>query len=142
MMTVSDLMSKKLVTLQASDSLYEARQLMEVARIRHLPIVDGKKRLVGLVTLRDILTYTVSSLAGIDEKTRDEIDAGIPISEMMRSELTTAKPDHKLRDAAELLLRQKFGCLPVVDNGVLVGIITEADFLRLTIQLLDGMDEE
>jgi CBS domain-containing membrane protein len=141
MLYVSDLMSKKLVTLLESDTLLEARQLMDLARIRHIPIVDAQHRFIGLLTNRDVLTYAVSKLADIDQKTRDEIDSGIPLAEIMRTDVTTVAPTHNLRDAAETLLHHKYGSLPVVEGEKLVGILTEADFLKLAIRLLDAVED-
>ena len=59
----------------------------------------------------------------------------------MNYDAHTVEPDTGLRDAAQVLLRHKYGCLPVVEGQRLVGMITEADFLRLTIHLLDAVDE-
>ena len=56
----------------------------------------------------------------------------------MRTDVTTVSPETRLRDAAEMLFNHKYGCLPVVDEDKLVGIITEADFLKLTISLMDA----
>jgi CBS domain-containing membrane protein len=142
MFHVKDLMTKKIFSIQESDTLLTARQLMDMARIRHVPVVGPKSEFVGLVTQRDILGATISRLAEIDETTQNEIDAAIPIKEIMCADVTTVGPDDTLRDAADILLHHKYGCLPVVQDGKLVGIITEADFLRLTINLMDALEKE
>jgi CBS domain-containing membrane protein len=59
----------------------------------------------------------------------------------MRTDLKTIGPDDSLENAAKVLLNHKYGCLPVVDQRILVGILTEADFLKLTIQLLEALDD-
>lgn len=144
MLFVSDLMSVDLFTLRADDTLREARTMMSLARIRHIPVVDERDRFVGLVTHRDILTASVSRFAGLNKEERDALDAGIPIDEIMRKDVLSVSPETLLRDAARLLLKHKYGCLPVVDAAAgdrLVGIITEADFLRLTISLMDVVDQ-
>lgn len=141
MLTVRDLMTTDVFTLHSEDSLFLARQLMNMARIRHVPILDGRERFVGLVTHRDILGVAVSKLADIDQGTQNEFDAGVPLFEIMNTDVRTAEPSMPLRQAAVTLLENKFGCLPVVENGALVGILTEADFLRLTISLLDSLEE-
>ncbi len=140
MLIVKDLMTTQLFTLLESDSLYTAKQIMEMARVRHVPIVDAKDNFIGLITHRDMLSVAVSRLSDIDATTQDELDAGIPLREIMRSDVATVTTDTQLRDAAQMLLEHKYGCLPVVDGGKLVGIITEADFLRLTISLMDALD--
>ena len=140
MLTVGDLMTTQLFTLLESDSLYTAKQIMEMARVRHVPIVDSKDAFIGLITHRDMLALAVSKLSDIDSSTQDELDAGTPLREIMRTDVATVAQDTLLRDAAQMLLDHKYGCLPVVDNGKLVGIITEADFLRLTISLMDALE--
>jgi len=140
MLTVGDLMTTQLFTLLESDSLYTAKQIMEMARVRHVPIVDANESFIGLITHRDMLSVAVSKLSDIDPSTQDELDAGIPLREIMRTDVATVAPDTLLRDAAQVLLEHKYGCLPVVEGKKLVGIITEADFLRLTISLMDALE--
>jgi CBS domain-containing membrane protein len=142
MLSVTDLMTREMFTLREEDSLKTARSMMSLARIRHIPIVNDRLEFIGLVTHRDILSATISKFADVDKKTRDEIDEGIPASEIMRTDVTIISPDTSLRDAAEILLNHKYGCLPVVEEGVLVGIITEADFLKLTIRLMEALDDK
>ncbi|MGX9365253.1 CBS domain-containing protein [Desulfoplanes sp. PS50] len=138
MLKVKDIMSTKIITLKPEDTLSAARGVMHLAQIRHVPVVDQCNRFCGLISHRDILSATVSQLAGIDKETQQEIDAGIPISEVMRKDAQVIAGDEKLSQAAEVLLTNKYGCLPVVEGDKLVGIITEADFITLSIQLLAG----
>lgn len=140
MLTVGDLMTTKVFTLLESDSLYTAKQIMEMARVRHVPIVDANESFIGLITHRDMLALAVSKLSDIDASTQDELDAGTPLHEIMRTDVAVVSPETLLRDAAHMLLEHKYGCLPVVDGKKLVGIITEADFLRLTISLMDAIE--
>jgi CBS domain-containing protein len=128
-------MTKDVFTLNRRESLSAAKDLMDLARIRHIPIVDDSGRFSGLLTHRDILAATISELAGIDRETQDEIEAGIPVGEIMQTDVVTV-------EAARLLLEEKYGCLPVICGGKLCGIITEADFLRLTIDLMDAVETE
>lgn len=142
MVNVTDLMSKQLFTLNQSDSIKSAKSLISLVRIRHIPIVDSDMHFVGLITHRDILASSVSMLADITEDEQDEIDTGIPVSALMRTDVTVISPDTSLKQAATILYNNKFGCLPVVDDQeVLLGIVTEADFLRLTISLLDALGD-
>jgi CBS domain-containing membrane protein len=142
MFTVADLMTKELFALQDLDTVLTARSVMTLAKIRHIPIVDGENTFVGLLTHRDILGAAVSKFAELDQHEQDELDAGIPIKEIMRTGVRTVPPDMHLREAAQILLDNKYGCLPVIDGGKLVGILTEADFLALTISLMDTLDAE
>jgi CBS domain-containing membrane protein len=141
MLGVNELMTSEIFTLRESDTLKTARSMMSLARIRHIPIVNDDFEFIGLVTHRDILGATISIFADVDKKTRDEIDSGIPVSEIMRTDVTVISPDTGLKDAAEILLNHKYGCLPVVKDAHLVGILTEADFLRLSIKLMEALDK-
>jgi CBS domain-containing protein len=141
MFKINELMTSPVYSLRETDTLQSARVLMEKKRIRHVPIIASDNAFRGLITNRDVLANTISHLANIDPATQDEIDAGIPLQEIMRTDVHTITPDHSVREAAHILYNHKYGCLPVVDGGKLVGIVTEADFLQLTIQLLDAMDQ-
>ena len=141
MLTAIDIMSHPVYSLREADTLKNARSLMNLQRIRHIPIVSRDNAFVGLITQRDLLSATVSHLAEIDPETQDEIDAGIPIKEIMRTDVKSLDSKANLKDAATILLNHKYGCLPVVDEGKLVGIITEADFLKLTIRLMEALEE-
>ncbi|ACV69207.1 CBS domain-containing protein [Desulfohalobium retbaense] len=142
MWKVRDVMTPDPYAMRDSDDLYLARSIMQLGRIRHIPIVDEDNHFRGLVTHRDILEATVSKLAEVDHSTQAELDASIPIEAIKRTDVKTVTPDTSLRDAAEILYKHKYGCLPVVEGEILVGILTEADFLKLTMQLMDSLDAD
>ena len=137
MIKVKDAMSVEPVTLKETDSVIHARQIMGKAHIRHVPIINEIGDFVGLLTQRDVLAATVSILADLDEQAINEIESAIPIRELMTTAVTVVHEDTSLREAAKYLLDLKLGCLPVLSNGRLVGILTEADFIKLAIKLLD-----
>jgi CBS domain-containing protein len=139
MITVKDLMCTDVQTLKPTDSIHEARQLMLEQHVRHVPIVENGK-FVGLLTKHDILAVSVSSLAEIDSAQQDELDSAIPISEVMMTDVIIADADASLLEAANVMLTQQHGCLPVVRNEKLLGILTEADFVRLAIYLMERLD--
>lgn len=141
MLKVNEWMSTPVQSLQENDSIHSARTLMDVHRIRHIPIISTNNEFVGLVTHRDILSATISQLAELDSETQREIDANIPLREIMRTGVMTTTPEMSLKEAARVLLNNKYGCLPVLDGTKLVGILTEADFLKLTINLLEAVDD-
>jgi CBS domain-containing membrane protein len=137
MLTVRDIMTSDVFTLQEFDNLQSARAMMGLARIRHIPIVNDRGEFVGLLTHRDLLNATLSRFAEVDDTTRREINIGIPLNEVMRDDVRTVSPETPAHEAARLLYHHKYGCLPVLRNRKIVGIVTEADFLLLTIRLLD-----
>ncbi len=120
-MLVADLMTSQLRCLRETDSLADAMAAMQELFVRHIPVVDDQGQLVGLVSQRDLLSL---------EHKKEPVT---PLREIMRTGVTTAAPDTPLRAAAETMIYNKFGCLPVVQDGELVGIITETDFLKLAI---------
>lgn len=140
MFQVQDLMASEVFALRKTDNLVVARSLMEMARIRHIPIIDEDENFIGIITHRDILAATVSKFADIDSETQEEIYTNVPINEIMRTDVKTVTPDTDIKAAAEILLEHKYGCLPVLFDHKLVGIITEADFLKLTVSLIDALD--
>lgn len=135
-MKVCDLMSSDLVTLTEEETLAHAKRCMASGRIRHLPVVrDGK--LVGLVTHRDLLAASFSIFAEVDGAEQRRIFSRISVRELMHRSVRTVGPEVPVAEAARILLENKYGCLPVIDGeGTLLGLITEADFLRLTVLLL------
>ena len=124
-MRVEEMMTRDLVVLHKRDMISRARRDMELSNIRHLPIVDSKGRLLGLVTQRDLAS------AGDD---KDHA-----VSTVMRQDLVTVAPDTPAHEAAYLLLRHAIGCVPVTDGErTLVGIVTETDFVRVAYSKLGG----
>ena len=138
---IADLMATELVTIHATDSLYDARTLMTREHIRHLPVVNGDGEFVGLLSQRDVLASTVSVLAEMDGDDLISLESGIPVGEVMTTEIQAIAADSDLREAGRYMLEHKIGCLPVVADGALAGILTEADFLRLVLRLLDGLED-
>ncbi|HVU51845.1 MAG TPA: CBS domain-containing protein [Polyangia bacterium] len=127
--TVREIMSAVVETLSVGDTLATARRQIERGRIRHLPVVDGDERVIGLLTHRKILEAWVSHGHPNEERPR-EVARDVPIEMLMEKDVLTVGPDTPAAEAAALLEGHKFGCLPVVAGGKLVGIVTEADFVR------------
>jgi CBS domain-containing protein len=122
---VRDLMTPRPVSVLPDTALSNVWQTMNERRFRHMPVADAAGRLLGLVTQRDLLTT-----AQLSEQPVDFSDQR-PVSELMHRKLDTVRPECCAAEAARHMLRSKRSCLPVVDaDGVLVGILTEADYLR------------
>jgi len=138
MFSIESIMSTDLVTIRAEGSLADARALMQQHRIHHLPVVDGAGQLVGLLTISDLLAATDSVLRDDD----DRIDASeICIDDVMVTDLATIDEKADLRQAALFLEKHRIGCLPVVSNGELRGIVTDTDFVAIAINLLEQLEE-
>lgn len=133
MKTVNELMTRELVTLKETQNLAIADELLRLNRIRHLPVVRQGK-LVGLITHRDLLKAT-----GL--KCPDPDKQPLWVSDIMNRDVRTVRPDTPLREAVSIMLKNKFGCLPVVaEDGNLVGIVTEADLVRYAQKLIGDLD--
>ena len=133
---VSDIMTREVITLSEEDNLRGVSEGMEHFRFRHLPVVDGKK-LVGLITHRNLLKVAASSLEPASEQKTQAFNERLFARDVMLREVATVREDTRLIDAARLMWNEKIGCLPVVaDSNRLVGIVTEADFVLLTIRYL------
>ncbi len=131
MISVSDFMTKDLVTVRETDDLALAESLLKLGGIRHLPVVRDRK-LVGLLTHRDILRSGAAGKPGARE---------LPVSDVMAREPTSVRPAMGLAHAARLMLERTYGCLPVCDDdGTLVGIVTEADFVRFAADVVRDLD--
>ena len=123
-------MTREIITVSADDDIAHMLASMNDFSIRHLPVVEGK-RLVGLVSQRDLL-HAASSFLSDKQIVRDAL-IGTKVSRIMQKELLTVGPDEALTEVANLMYEAKVGCLPVVDaEGSLLGVITEADFIRLS----------
>jgi len=138
-MKVSDLMTAPVFTLNVDDTLGLAEDLMNLQRIRHIPVVDREGVLVGLVTHRDLLKASVSTLVGISPMEQHEIYESIPVREIMRTDVLTVDVEMDLGTAAQLMMDNRVGCLPVVCGDKLVGILTDFDFLRFAVEFLGLM---
>ena len=129
--TVGDLMTTAVAAIAPGDSLARAYALMRVRRIRHLPVVTGDGRLAGLVTHRDLLAASSSSLKVPDEADRVRLLGFARAGDVMETHVSVAAPDDPAVLAGERMIRHKIGCLPVVGtDGRLAGIVTEEDFVR------------
>jgi acetoin utilization protein AcuB len=128
-MKIRDLMTEKPITVDLGTPVLEARQIMLSKRIRHLLVTDGPK-LAGMVTDRDIRLNLPSPATSLSVWEINYLLARLTVESVMTKALVTVSPGWDPRDAAVLMLDHKIGALPVVDNGQLVGIITETDLLR------------
>jgi acetoin utilization protein AcuB len=128
---VRDVMTTGVVTLDATDHLDLASDIMTLGRIRHMPVVrDGK--LVGILSQRDLFRAAVSSALQFRPAAEREWLAKIRVTEVMTAAVVTAEPDWPIQRAVEVMLQRQIGCLPVVDpEGRLVGLLSESDCLRL-----------
>ena len=134
MITVEEIMSVGVQTLHQKDNMADAKKLMTEKGIHHIPIIDDAGKVIGLVSHRDILAASGSSISDDND---GQNSAQISIDKFMTSNVTTVDGRASLREAALFLQKHQYGCLPVVTDGELKGIITDSDFVAVAIDLLE-----
>lgn len=132
---VRELMSTNVETLDPSDDVDLADMLMRLDHLHHLPVVEDG-RMVGLVTQRDIARHQVSPSSGLSEEAQRRANLRVKVRDMMVSAVTTVGPETPVLEAVELMRERYLGCLPIVEDGELVGIVTGTDMLSLLAKVL------
>lgn len=132
-------METNVVTLSVGETLDLADDIMRLGRIRHLPVTDAG-RLVGILSQRDLFRAGISSVLKLERSTQQRFLAKVPVRAIMTPSPYTIGPDAPVRTAIRLMLEEKIGCLPVVEDGELVGLIGESDCLRYLEHVLDVVD--
>lgn len=128
---VADVMSTEMLTLGRNDTLSIADDLMHQERMRHLPVLDEYGDLCGVVTQRDLFRGAVLRSLGYGSRAEELMLASLAVKDAMTEDPITVAPEMPLADAGRLMLEHGIGCLPVLENGRLVGILTEGDFVRI-----------
>ena len=110
---VRDVMTKKVTTLKRNDILTLASDIMQLGRIRHLPVLeDDGVRLAGILSQRDLFRGALARALGYGEHAQRKMLDSLVVKEVMTTDLTTTSPDTPLIDAARVLMERKIGCLP------------------------------
>jgi CBS domain-containing membrane protein len=133
---VSEIMTALPFSITKDESLSAALDVMLDNDVRHIPVVDEENAVVGILSQRDLMGADVTDPRILQDEGTVELEqrlAAIRVAEVMKSP-TTIDPDASLAEAGEILLENKFGCLPVVENRKLVGIVTESDYVRYVVQ--------
>lgn len=129
-LTVSDLMSTALITVNVNEPLKEAHAEMELGVVRHLPVIDDRGRLVGVLSDRDLLRAVASKKPQ-------------RVADIMTRDMVTTRPDAKADTAATMMLEHKISSVLVVDdNSTLVGMVTQTDYVELARRALLGLPLE
>jgi CBS domain-containing membrane protein len=128
---VKDVMSRDVHTVKRNDELAIADALMKQERVRHLPVLDEDGRVCAVVSQRDLFRGTLLRALGYGVRAEELMLRQVAVKDAMSSEIQTTTPDTLVADAARLMIERRIGCLPVIENDRLVGIVTETDFVRL-----------
>ncbi len=136
---VRHVMSRPAITVAPSTLLLDAALTLRTGAIRHLPVLEDGQ-LVGLLTDRDIQRCAPSRLIPITEDGYNQVFAGTTVSRVMTREPLFVSPDASLPAAIALMQQSRYGCLPVVENGELVGILTRSDLVDTLHRILSGQN--
>lgn len=128
---VSSIMTTQLVVLNTTDSLEKAEHLFKKHRIRHIPVIESQQRIVGMLSLTDLLRISFADGAYEDEEDIETVVYEMfSLPQVMAKNVKTVAPDTTIKEVAELLAKEEFHALPVVEEGNLVGIVTTTDLIK------------
>ncbi len=126
---VREIMMGSPVTLKPDDTLDLANDIISLGRIRHIPVVDDG-RLVGLLSERDLMGAAANKVFGLKQKNKSLLLKSVSIKDVMKKRVVTVKPETPIKETARLMAEKKIGCVPVVSDGTLVGLVTTTDILK------------
>jgi CBS domain-containing protein len=131
---IRNIMKTKVIRISADDTLWTVKEIMDLAHVRHLPVVH-QGVLVGVVSQRDLLRASLSNVMGLPADEQKVFLEGVKIGDVMSEEPVWIAPEASIREAARVMAERKIGCLPVVEAGELIGIVTETDVLHFFAEL-------
>ena len=134
-MRVEDLMSRSLVTIGHDATLAQAWNLMCTRHLRHLPVVDADRRLIGILTDRDLRQVILERSAQDEPAELARALARLRVNEVMTWGVITVRPDADIRHAARIMHERRLGALPVTDGDRLVGMLTATDVIQVVTRI-------
>jgi acetoin utilization protein AcuB len=140
-MRVKHIMTSPVITIPSSTPVLDAANMMKERKIERLPVVEGGK-LLGLVTKDRVLRAAPSMATSLSLHEIHYLFAKLTVKEIMQKEVATVSPETTVENAVRLAQEKRVGCLPVVENGKVVGIITTNDFFYLILNPILGIGEK
>lgn len=135
-MLVRERMSRRPVTITADTPITEALRVMRQNQVRRLPVLDENGNMVGIVSEKDLLYASPSPATSLSIYEMHDRLTRLKVTELMTADVITVSPDMPLEEAARIMADNKLGGLPVLDEGRLVGIITETDIFKVFLEML------
>ncbi|MDO5105198.1 CBS domain-containing protein [Capnocytophaga sp.] len=130
---VSQIMSRKLVTLDPTQSLYDAERMFKKHKIRHIPVVEND-RIIGIVSYSDLLRISFADMTSGEEEVTSVVYDMYTIPQIMAKTPLTVNANTTIKEVAEILAKQSFHSVPVLENEKLVGIVTTTDLLNYLLE--------
>lgn len=137
-MLVKDVMTKNPITIQEKESVLEAKDLMTKNKINKLPVVDKSGSLVGIITANDLQRSTPSDATTLDMYELGYLLSKLTVEKIMTKKVITVDENETVEEAARIMADKDFGCLPVMSNNLLIGIITESDLFKMFIEMFNA----
>jgi len=137
---VRERMSRNPVTISTDAPITEALKVMRMNSVRRLPVLDDAGRMVGIVSEKDLLYASPSSASSLSIYEMHYMLSQLKVTEVMTTDVTTISPDTPLEEAARIMADNKIGGLPVLQDGQLIGIITETDIFKVFLEMLGARD--
>lgn len=130
---VTQIMSKELIALNPTQTLYDAERLFNKHSIRHIPVVEGE-RIIGVISRADLLRISFADLTENEESVESVVYDMYTIPQVMTKVPVTVESETTVKEVAEILARQSFHSVPVVEQGKLVGIVTTTDLINYLLE--------
>mgnify|MGYP003785598743 CR=1 FL=1 len=137
-MLVRDRMTSNPVTVPQATTLQDALTLIRSRHFRHLPIVEPDGELVGIVTEKDLVLAVPSPTHSLSVYEANYFLSQMTVAQVMKRKVITVSPDLPIEEAARIMIDHRIGCLPVVEHGQLIGIISDTDIFRVFVEGLGG----
>jgi acetoin utilization protein AcuB len=139
-MLVGERMSQPIIIVHADTPMQEAHKLMRDEKIRRLPVVNNRGKLIGIVTESDLLQASPSDVTSLNVWELNYMLSKIKVEDIMSKDVITVQSDTPLEEAARIMVDNKIGGIPVVKNGDVLGIITETDLFKIFLELLGARE--
>ncbi|STO07712.1 acetoin utilization AcuB family protein [Exiguobacterium aurantiacum] len=134
-MLIEQMMNRHVVTIQPTNTIAHAAKLMRDNKVRHLIVTNPARQVVGIIG-----QFEMSGATSVFHPESESADFQNPVSSIMRQDVTTAHPYDFFEDAAALFYEYRLTCLPIIEQGKLVGVLTETDLLRYFVQLTGALE--
>ncbi|TYA84169.1 CBS domain-containing protein [Seonamhaeicola marinus] len=127
---VSTIMTESVIALTRSDDLERAEKLFNKHRIKHMPVVTGES-VIGMLSYTDLMRISLAEISNIDEHSIDSVVYNMfTIEQVMVKDVVTVNSKTSIKEVAKILAEREFHALPIVDDSILVGIVTTTDLLN------------
>jgi acetoin utilization protein AcuB len=140
-MLVGERMSRPVITISPEMPVHDALALFRKEHIRRAPVINKDGKLVGIVSDKDLLNASPSPVTSLSVWEINYLISKIQVSEVMTRKVVTVKADTPIEEAARVMADNKFGGLPVMDDGRVVGIITETDLFKIFLELMGAREK-